>query len=254
MSRRSLRDELRDVFDDLSEPAHPALSARIRHQLESAGPAPRVPRLAVAVAWGAAALVIVGLLLVGRHAVTSQPQSASTPPSTPVASSAPSLPTSPGPTASASPSASPDPTLPGFSCTVQTGGGPAYPAPPVGVTAVRAAAQTGFERFVIQLSGPVPQFDVKPQTSATFVQVPSGQKVTLSGTAGLVVTLHGAQSYGTYSGATDLHPGGTSVIKEARQLGDFEGVLTWGLGLSHASCFRAYTLTGPSRLIVDVQS
>lgn len=128
------------------------------------------------------------------------------------------------------------------------------PAPPIGVTAVRAASQSGFERFVIQLNGAVPAFEVKPQASATFVQDPSGLNVTLSGRVGLVVTLHGAQSHGTYSGATDLHPGGTSVIKEARQLGDFEGVLTWGLGLSHASCFRAYTLTGPSRLIVDVQS
>ena len=248
MSRRSLRDELRDVFDDLSEPAHPALSARIRHQLESTGPAPRVPRLAVAMAWGAAALVIVSLVLVGRHAVTSQPHSASTPPPAPVASSAPSPPLSPGPTAS------PAPTPSGFSCAAQTGGGPANPVPPVSVTAVRAAAQSGFERFVIELNGAVPRFDVKPQANATFVQDPSGQNVTLSGTAGLVVTLHGAQSHGTYSGATDLHPGGTSVIKEARQLGDFEGVVTWGLGLSHASCFHAYTLTGPSRLIVDVQS
>lgn len=107
---------------------------------------------------------------------------------------------------------------------------------------------------MIELNGAVPQFDVEPQASATFVQDLSGQSVTLSGTAGLVITMHGAQSHGKYSGATDLRPGGTSVIKEARQLGDFEGVVTRGLRLSHVSCFHAYTLTGPSRLIVDVQS
>jgi len=120
------------------------------------------------------------------------------------------------------------------------------------VTDVRAAAQTGVDRFVIQLSGPVPQYEVKPQASTTFTRDPSGFRVSLEGSSGLQVTVHGAQSYGSYSGSTDLTPRLT-VLREARQVGDFEGVLTWGLGLSRASCFRAYVLTGPSRLVIDVQ-
>jgi len=120
------------------------------------------------------------------------------------------------------------------------------------VTDVRAAAQTGVDRFVIQFSGPVPQYEVKPQASAMFTRDPSGFRVSLEGSAGLQVTVHGAQSYGSYSGSTDLRPRLT-VLREASEVGDFEGVLTWGLGLSHASCFRAYVLTGPSRLVIDVQ-
>ena len=83
---------------------------------------------------------------------------------------------------------------------------------------------------------------------------PSGVQVTLAGSAGLVVTVRGATANGSFTGSTDLRPSGTAVLEEARQIGDFEGVVTWGLGLSRASCFRVLTLTGPSRLVVDVQN
>jgi len=123
----------------------------------------------------------------------------------------------------------------------------------VGVTSVRASAQRGYDRFVIQFNGPVPQYSVEPSSSSTFVQDPSGRQVTLAGSAGLAITLQGAASAGSYTGPTDLKPSGTAVLQEARQTGDFEGVVHWGLGLSHASCFRAFTLPSPSRLVVDVQ-
>ena len=106
---------------------------------------------------------------------------------------------------------------------------------------------------MIQFDGPVPAYDVVPQSSAMFHLDPSGQRVTLAGSAGLAVAVQGARSAGSYTGSTDQKPAGTAVLKEARQTGDFEGVVHWGLGLSHASCFRAFTLTGPSRLVVDVQ-
>jgi hypothetical protein len=260
MSQRRLRDELRDVFDSVSEPAHPALSARIRERLAS-GPAPssRVPRLAVAVAVLAAVLIVASLVFVSRHGVIPPPAPVGPPPpaasavptpepavSPPVASAEPT----PAPGASNQPTA-PVANLPAFSCAAQSGQGAT--SPPIGVTAVRASAQSGYDRFVIQFSGPVPQYTVQPQASATFVQDPSGQRVMLSGSAGLVVTLHGAQSSGSYTGSTDQKPAGTAMLKEARQVGDFEGVVTWGLGLSHGACFRAFTLASPSRLVVDVQ-
>jgi hypothetical protein len=107
---------------------------------------------------------------------------------------------------------------------------------------------------VIQFSGPVPPYDVQPQGSGAFVQDPSGQRVTLAGSAGLLVTVRGARSAGSYTGSIDQKPAGTAVLKEARQVGDFEGVVRWGLGLSHGACFRAFTLASPSRLVIDVQS
>jgi hypothetical protein len=43
------------------------------------------------------------------------------------------------------------------------------------------------------------------------------------------------------------------VLKQTTQLGDFEGIVTWGLGIASPNCFRAFALTGPDRLVVDVQ-
>jgi hypothetical protein len=262
MSQRRLRDELRDVFDTMSEPAHPALGARIRAELRSA-PASgmRAPRLAAAVAVLVAVLIVASLVFVSRHGVL--PPGTPAHPGAPTASPSPSatpVPAGPGPTASPSATPTSVPTgspsspaagLPPFVCGTQSGTGPT--SPPTGITDVRAGAQSGYDRFVIQFDGAVPAYDVVPQSSATFFLDPSGQRVTLAGSAGLVVTVHGARSAGSYTGSTDQKPSGTAVLKEARQTGDFEGVVHWGLGLSHASCFRAFTLTGPSRLVVDVQ-
>ena len=259
MSRRNLRDDLRDVFDDISEPAHPALSSRIREQIAAGSPpGTRVPRLAVAVAVATAALVVGSLVFVSRHAAPPGTPAGQRTPS-PVATTA-TAPTPaqvvPPPGATATPQPAPSSSAPAggppFRCAAQSGGAPQ--TPPTGVTSARAAAQSGYDRFVLEFSGPLPQFDVRAQAGATFVQDPSGNQVTLAGSTGLVIVVHGAMASGTFTGATDLRPGDTAVLREARQLGDFEGVVTWGLGLSRATCFRAFTLTGPSRLVVDVQS
>jgi len=252
MSGRRLRDDLHDVFDSISEPAHPALSARIRGQI-AAGSAPssRAPRLAMAVALATAAVVVTSLVFVNRHQLTPQTSPAGQPTATVTASPTPEASPSPTPSASASGSAA-VPGGPDFRCVAQSGG--AAPATPVGVTAARAAAQTGYDRFVLEFNGPVPRYQVNTQGSATFTLDPSGRTVTLAGSGGLMVTLHGASGQGSFTGSTDLRPSGTGVLREARSLGDFEGVVSWGLGVSRATCFRAFTLTGPSRLIVDVQT
>ena len=263
MSQRRLRDELRDVFDSLSEPAHPALSARIREQIASPpAPANRAPRLAVAVALLVAVVIVASLVFVSRHAITtsSTPGAVPTPAASPTPAATP-LPVVPVPTASAAPTPQPGASgaasppassLPAFSCAAQSGQGAT--SPPVGVTAVRADAQSGYDRFVIQFDGPVPRYDVAPVAGTTFTRDPSGLKVTLAGSAGLGIVLHGAQGAGSYTGPTDLRPTGTSVLREAAQTGDFEGVVHWSLGLSRAACFRAFTLTGPPRLVVDIQA
>src|SRR5437660_9608268 len=134
MSQRRLRDELRDVFDTMSAPAHPALGARIRAELRSA-PASgmRAPRLAAAVAVLVAVLIVASLVFVSRHGVL--PPGTPAGPGAPTASPPPSpsatpVPVGPGPTASTS--ATPTPTstgspsspaagLPPFVCGTQSG-------------------------------------------------------------------------------------------------------------------------------------
>jgi hypothetical protein len=138
-----------------------------------------------------------------------------------------------------SPPTPPTITLPGFACADSSGGKTGV----ANVTDVRVGPQTDYDRFVLQFDGPVPTYTAKRQASPTFKMSPSNQSITLSGTYGVLVTVHSATESG-YSGSTD-------IIKEARLTQDFEGSVSWALGLDHGACMRTFTLTGPSRLIVD---
>jgi hypothetical protein len=119
------------------------------------------------------------------------------------------------------------------------------------VTDVRVGQQTDYDRFVLQFDSPVPTYTATRQASPTFKLSPSNQPITLSGTYGVLVTVHTANESATYNGSTDMSTGEFRIIKEARLTQDFEGTVSWALGLDHAACMRTFMLTGPSRLIVD---
>jgi hypothetical protein len=106
---------------------------------------------------------------------------------------------------------------------------------------------------VVQFSGAVPAYRVRQQAGNIVTLDPSGMTVKLDGGAALIVSLNPASAYGSYSGSKDIKRG-DGTLREARQLGDFEAVNTWGLGLSKAACFRTFTLNSPARLVIDVQS
>ena len=97
----------------------------------------------------------------------------------------------------------------------------------------------------------MPSYTVKRQASPVFPYGASGQTITLSGTSGVLVNVQSATGANTFSGSTDLNHGEYIVLKEARQTQDFEGHLSWGLGLGKPACMRVFTLTDPSRLVVD---
>lgn len=175
------------------------------------------------------------------------------PPSTPAAEAT----VSPSPaTIASAPRISPPPvtpptppsiTLPAFAC-ADSGGGKTGVA---NVTAVRMAEQPDFDRFVLQFDGTVPTYTVKRQDKPTFPMGASGQTITLSGTAGALVRVHSSTETNTYSGSTDISHPEFLVLKEARVTEDFEGYVSWGLGLDHPVCMRTFTLSNPSRLVVD---
>jgi len=126
------------------------------------------------------------------------------------------------------------------------------------VTDVRVGTGAGYDRFVIQLDGPVPQYTITPQDTSSFMEDASGRVFQLGGTKGLRVVVHNASALSvsgtqTYSGSNDFKPG-YPALKEARNMGDFERTYTWGLGVDGSGCFHAFTLTGPDRLVIDVQS
>ena len=167
------------------------------------------------------------------------------------ASASASLAPTPAPTSPPSPAPS---SLTPFSCT-DLSGGQSTGTSPAQLTFIRIAHQAaGYDRVVFEFAGgTLPSYTLTHQASTNFVKDASGQPVTLQGSAGLKLVFHGAAGYPTYSGSTDLKPD-LPVVKEVEQLGDFEGVLSWGIGLSQQSCMRTLELSGPTRLVVDVQT
>jgi hypothetical protein len=63
--------------------------------------------------------------------------------------------------------------------------------------------------------------------------------------------VHSATGATSFTGPTDFQHPEYQVLKEARQTEDFEGYVSWGLGLSQPACMRTFTLVDPPRLVVD---
>jgi hypothetical protein len=139
--------------------------------------------------------------------------------------------------------------LPAFACADASGGKTGV----ANTIAARLGEQPGYDRFVLQFDSIVPTFDVKRQASPVFSEGASGQTVTLLGTAGVLVTVHSATGATTFTGQTDVITNQFVVLKEARQTQDFEGYVSWGLGIVQAACMRVFVLDQPARLVVDFQ-
>ena len=77
--------------------------------------------------------------------------------------------------------------------------------------------------------------------------------VTIAGRAILQVRMTLAQAHNAQGRATA--PARIKYrlcnVKEVVRSGDFEGVVTYGIGLAHRSKVRVFTLTHPSRVVVD---
>jgi hypothetical protein len=137
-----------------------------------------------------------------------------------------------------------------FSCTDRSGGVAGTAAT---VSSVRIAHHDGYDRLVIGFatSNAMPQYQLTQQATAHFVRDASGQPVTLDGSAGIRAVLRNADI--TPGAPTDLKPA-LPAIREAAQIGNFERVVSYGIGLATPACFRVLELSGPTRLVIDVQA
>lgn len=243
MSRENFRRELNRAFEAMSGPPSPALSARVRSALNERAPARPRPFWIAGLAAALIAAIVIGVFVVAnfnRHLTSVVP----------------------GTLPSASPSGAVTPTadssLPGFSCNSFSAfvtDTTTAPQPPVAfIDAVRTGTHSGYDRITIEFQNGRPSsIELRTQNNSTFTQGASGQNVTLAGSAGLLVVIQGADEHTAYSGATDFKTN-YPVLLEARQMEDFEGTVQWGLGLSKSACFRAFYLTNPTRLVIDVQT
>jgi hypothetical protein len=137
-----------------------------------------------------------------------------------------------------------------FTCTDRSGGTASGAAT---VYDVRVAHHSGYDRLVIGFptANAMPEYQLTRQATSTFIRDASGQPVTLNGSAGIRIVLRNTDV--TQGVATDQKPG-LPAIREVAQIGNFERVVSYGVGLATAACFRVLELTGPSRLVIDVQT
>jgi len=245
---QNFRRDLKREFDAISGSPSPALSARVRAALAENRPARTGPFWMAGLAAGLIAAIVVGVLVVAsfnRHQTGVLPAGAPTPSATPSSSASPS----------SSPVATPTSNLPAFVCGVNTSLSPQQAPLSAYVSDVRTGTHAGYDRITITFTDGLPgSISLKPQNSATFASGGGqGGNVTIAGQAGILVTMSSADEHTAYTGATDFKTG-YAVLAEARQIQDFEGYVQWALGLKSTACYRAFTLTGPTRLVIDIQN
>jgi len=127
--------------------------------------------------------------------------------------------------------------------------------PPSFIDAVRTGTHAGYDRLTIEFQNGQPEtIELHPQNSATFTPVGGqvGRPITLAGQDGLLVAIFSTDAHTAYSGSTDLKTGYAGLL-EVRVLDDFEGYTHFALGLAKPACYRASTLTDPTRLVIDIQ-
>lgn len=123
------------------------------------------------------------------------------------------------------------------------------------VTAVREAAHSSYDRMVWE-HGPDGSGYRVAYVDAPVLSCGSGEPVTLEGGAVLTVTLLPAVAHSedgkSLLATKQLKPGHISV-KSMEQICDFEGRVTWAIGVRERLPVRVSLLKDPARLVVDVQ-
>jgi hypothetical protein len=122
------------------------------------------------------------------------------------------------------------------------------------LVAVRAAHHPDYDRVVFEFTGPVPaQRDVGYVPE--LIGDPSGLPVPVAGDAILQVRMTPARGHDDNGNVTYGPTRRTYALPNVIQVvnsGDFEGVLTFGIGLAQRTGVTVFTLTNPSRVVVDI--
>lgn len=124
------------------------------------------------------------------------------------------------------------------------------------LTGIRTGLHPDFDRIVLDMSGPSPTA-TDYQYTDELIQDPTGEVVWLTGADFVAVTVHGAAAHNdsgnpTYLGPQKFRTRDLNNVMAVALTGDFEATLGVGIGTRHRSWVRVFTLSSPTRVVIDV--
>jgi hypothetical protein len=126
---------------------------------------------------------------------------------------------------------------------------------PVTLREVRSARNEGFDRVVFQFDGDqVPGYHLE-YIDKPVIKCGSGDPTPIAGQGWLQVRMQPAQAHadGQVTVAERERMPKLPVLEELELTCDFEGEVTWVLGVKHPNKYRVMELKEPTRLVVDVR-
>jgi hypothetical protein len=119
---------------------------------------------------------------------------------------------------------------------------------------LRVGQHPTYDRVVIDLRGPISGYDIRYVKTLRYDG--SGDPVPLRGARFIQIKLtpavaHDAQGRSTYHGPK-LVQYDMPTLRGAAFTGDFEGIVSLGLSLSHLRDFRVFELAAPNRIVIDL--
>ena len=125
------------------------------------------------------------------------------------------------------------------------------PAPEL--ASVETQERDGYDRVLFTFRGAVPGYQVRYVSQVTDQ---AGRKLPLRGQAFLAVAFQPARARDPGGKATftsgDLEPG-LPALRQVRFAGDFEGQVSFGIGVADRGGFRVAELGDPTRVAVDIR-
>jgi hypothetical protein len=109
---------------------------------------------------------------------------------------------------------------------------------------------------VIEFANGVPEMSLD-RAEPPYLQDASGIPLDVQGSSVLKLVMRNttaltASGEISYDGPRDFDPGFPQLVDVVAG-GDFEAMTTWYIGLSEEACVRAFSLTDPDRLVIDVE-
>jgi hypothetical protein len=121
------------------------------------------------------------------------------------------------------------------------------------LVSVRTVEHKGYDRVLFTFRGSMPGYRVR---YVPEVADQAGRPLPLPGRAFLAVSFEPARAHdpgGASTVATGTLTPGSPVLRQVRFAGDFEGRVSFGIGLAERDGFRVSELRDPTRVAVDVR-